>query len=129
MKPRVPRTRNHGTMTEAAFFGMLREALRRRSMFWKPVAAAKKLYRRKNTGPNKRQKFEYYCHGCKNWFAEKDIEVDHIISPGSLKSFADLSTFAERLFCEVDGLQTLCKDCNRDKLHKMRGIGKYNTKK
>ena len=47
-KPRVPRTRNAGTMTEAAFWSMIRSALRQKSRWWKPIAECKKLARRKS---------------------------------------------------------------------------------
>ena len=42
-KPRVPRTRNNETMTEAAFWSWIRSALRQKSRWWKPIAEAKKM--------------------------------------------------------------------------------------
>ena len=52
-KPRVPRTRNAGTMTEAGFWSMIRSALRQKSRWWKPIAECKKLARRKSKSKNK----------------------------------------------------------------------------
>lgn len=117
MKPkkktrRVARTRNAGTMTEAAFWGMIRAALRQKSRWWKPVAQAKQEAKRRYKGPNKRQMWEYQCNNCKNWYAEKNVNVDHICPAGSLNSAQDLPGFVERLFCEVDGLQCLCLTCH-----------------
>jgi hypothetical protein len=68
--------------------------------------------RRKYNGPNKRRKWEYICSECAKWKPAKEIEVDHIVPCGTLKTFEDLSGFAERLFCESDGLRVLCKACH-----------------
>lgn len=115
MGNRVPKTRNHGTMTEAAFWGWLRSALRKRSMVWKPVKEAKERARRVYVGDNTRQKWEYQCAHCKLWHPEKHINVDHIIEAGSLTNGDDLKSFVERLFCEVDGFQILCETCHHEK--------------
>ena len=109
---RVIKTRNHGTMTEAAFFGWIKSALRQRSRFWKPIAACKAASRRAYRGTHKRQKFEYQCNICKNYFSDKRVAVDHIIPVGGLKRFEDIAGVAERLFVEIDGLQLLCNDCH-----------------
>ncbi len=66
--------------------------------------------RRPYQGDDKRRKWEYECAGCGHWFKSTEVQVDHIEPCGSLKSFSEMATFAERLFIEVDGLQVLCKD-------------------
>lgn len=106
-KTRVEKPFNHGTMSNAGFWGMIRSTLRQKSRWWKPIAEAKKLAKRncKNCG---RQKYEYQCANCKQWFSEKEIAVDHIIEAGSLRNGDDLKDFVEKLFCEVDGFQILC---------------------
>jgi 5-methylcytosine-specific restriction endonuclease McrA len=114
-KPRVPKTRNAGTMTESAFWSFIRSALRQKSRWWKPITQAKLNARRKYTGPNKRQQYEYQCAHCKLYFPEKKINVDHIIPAGSLNSGEDLAGFIERLFCEQDNLQVLCEACHNFK--------------
>ena len=68
--------------------------------------------RRPYNGPSKRQKFEYQCNQCKNWFPDKQIAVDHKIPAGALNSGDDLKGFVERLFCEVEDLQCLCDSCH-----------------
>ena len=112
--PKKPthKPRNAGTMTEAAFFGMLRSHLRRLSIRWKPMQLAKQKARVKYAGENKRRKWSYECAECKGLFPDTEIAVDHIIPCGSLKSFEDLGGFAERMFCEVDCLQILCNECH-----------------
>ena len=111
----VSKTRCHGTMTESAFWSFIRSALRQKSRFWKPITECKLKARRLYKGTNKRQKFEYQCNVCKNWFIEKKINVDHIAAAGSLRSSKDLPGFVERLFCEVDNLQVLCEVCHNKK--------------
>ena len=114
-RSRVPKTRNSGTLTESAFWSFIRSALRQKSRWWKPISEAKAKAKRLYKGPLKRQKFEYQCNQCKNWFPDKKINVDHICPAGSLNSAQDLPDFVERLFCEVDNLQTLCEGCHNVK--------------
>lgn len=109
-KSRVLKTRNSETMTEAGFWSFIRSTLRQKSRWWKPISQCKQEARRKYNGPNKRQKWEYQCNEYKNWFPDKQINVDHIKPAGSLNSANDLPGFIERLFCEVDNLQVLCKE-------------------
>jgi 5-methylcytosine-specific restriction endonuclease McrA len=115
--PRVKKDklRNSGTMTESAFWSFIRSALRQKSRWWKPIAECKAKAKRKYNGPNKRQKFEYQCNQCKDWFSDKNINVDHIIPAGTLTNANDLPGFVERLFCEVDNLQVLCENCHNKK--------------
>lgn len=112
---KVLKTRNAGTMTESAFWSFIRSALRQKSRWWKPITECKTKAKRPYKGPNKRQKFEYQCNTCKNWFPDKQINVDHIIGAGSLNCGADLDGFVNRLFCESDNLQVLCTTCHDEK--------------
>jgi 5-methylcytosine-specific restriction endonuclease McrA len=117
-KPRkdaAQKTRNAGTLTEAAFWGFIRSALRQKSRWWKPISQAKLKAKRAYKGPLKRQKFEYQCAKCLQWHPDKNINVDHIIPAGTLKCAADLPGFVERLFVEVHGLQVLCQVCHNKK--------------
>jgi hypothetical protein len=113
---RVPRTRAGGEWTEAAFWGFIRSGLRQMSRRWPPlVRHALNVVKRKSQSDNKRLKWEFQCEHCDQWFARKEVEVDHIEPCGSLKSFADLSVFADRLFCESDGLRVLCSKCHLER--------------
>lgn len=124
-KIRVARTRNAGTMTESSFWSMIRSTLRQKSRWWKPIGLCKQMSKRKYTGPKgkTRQLWEYECNQCKQWFAEKNINVDHITPAGSLNCSLDLPGFVERLFCEVDNLQVLCNKCH-DKKTKLEKNGR-----
>lgn len=125
-KEKVVKEFNNGTMTSAAFFGMLRSALRNRSRYWKPIAQCKNNARRKYVGDNKRQKWEYQCNKCKKWFNNTSVSIDHIKPVGTLTKFEDLPDFVRNLFCDVDNLQCLCVNCHDKKTSKER---KSKTKK
>lgn len=123
-RSRVPKTRNSGTMTESAFWSFIRSALRQKSRWWKPISEAKAKAKRPYKGCNKRQKFEYQCNQCKDWFPEKKINVDHIIPAGTLTCGGDLPGFIERLFCELDNLQVLCETCHNKKTADEKSVKK-----
>ena len=106
------KTRNAGTLTESQFWSFIRSSLRNRSRFWKPITLCKMKSRRAYKGPNKRQRFEYQCAECMNYFPDKKVNVDHIQPAGSLRCANDLPGFVERLFVEVEGLQLLCVNCH-----------------
>jgi 5-methylcytosine-specific restriction endonuclease McrA len=114
-RKKVDKPRNAGTMSESAFWSFIRSGLRQKSRFWKPITQCKMKSRRAYKGPLKRQKFEYQCAECKNWFPEKKINVDHIHPAGTLRCANDLPGFVERLFCEIDNLQVLCEGCHNVK--------------
>lgn len=126
--PRVPRTRNAGTMTESAFWSMIRSALRQKSRWWKPIAECKKLARRAHKGRNKRQKWEYKCNKCSKYYKSDEVNVDHIEQAGSLRKYDDLPGFVETLFCEQDNLQVLCKECHDEKTNLEKQLKKYKMK-
>jgi 5-methylcytosine-specific restriction endonuclease McrA len=115
---KAPKTRNAGTLTESAFWSFIRSGLRQKSRFWKPITQCKMANRRTYKGPLKRQKFEYQCKECSQWFPDKKINVDHIKPAGSLNCANDLPGFVERLFCEIDNLQILCEKCHNLKTQK-----------
>lgn len=109
---KVARTRAAGTLTESAFWSMIRSVLRNKSRFWEPIKVCKMNARRKYTGSRKQQKWEYQCNQCKQWFPDKEINVDHIRPAGQLRDASDLPQFVETLFCEVENLQVLCASCH-----------------
>ena len=51
---------------------------------------------------------------------QKEVEIDHIISCGSLKCYDDLPGFVERLFCEADNIRVVCKPCHKAHTKKSR---------
>lgn len=111
-KETAPKTRNAKTMSEAGFWSFIRSALRNKTRFWKPRLLCLNKAKRPYVGTNKRQKFEYQCAHCKNWFIQRLVEVNHKIPAGTLKCAEDLPLFVTNLFCEVDGLEVVCKKCH-----------------
>lgn len=99
---------------EKALCTRLRSALRRLWMFYginrkECLSKGKRDY----TGENKRQKCEYKCEGCKEWFPGKNIKVDHITPCGSFLTVNQGADWMVRLF---DGeVQLLCKACHDQK--------------
>jgi 5-methylcytosine-specific restriction endonuclease McrA len=126
---KVIKKRNLGTMSEAAFWSFIRSALRKRSLAWKPIAHAREKARRPYTGTNARQKYEYQCNICKNYFSGTSIKVDHISPVGELNCAADLPHFVETLFCEVENLQCLCNSCHDLKTQQENGKQRRISKK
>ena len=120
-------------MTDAAFFGKIRSMLRKEWRHSQPYKDAIKRAKKPYTGPGRR-KFSIACEQCKTEYAigerikvESAIKgkmkevlaynIDHKTDAGSLKSFEDLSGFAERLFCSPDELQVLCYHCHHIKTY------------
>ena len=117
MPSKIKRTRNAEQWTESKYWGVVRSALRRAFRYWKPALNVKLAARRKYTGSNKRQKWEYQCNNCKQWFKEGEVQIDHVIPVGSLRCAKDLVPFLERLTPEnEDAFQILCRDkCHLEK--------------
>jgi len=116
---KTAKPRNAGTMTEAAFWSFVRSKLRQAFRYWKPIVNAKMAARRPNKSENKRLKWEFQCNHCKEWFPDKEVQVDHIEPVGTLKCAEDLPKFLEQLASE-DGYQVLCKPCHQIKTNEER---------
>lgn len=109
-------SRNGGTWTEAQYFSKIRSALRSAFRYWKPITQALEKASRPYKGANKLQKKEYQCAMCLDWYKRKEVEVDHKIPCGSLRSLEDISGFIERLTAEdTNAFQCLCKQCHLEK--------------
>ncbi len=111
--PKVSKTRNGGTMTDAAFFNMLLKKLRDLSMWWKPGELYLRSVRRKNTSGVGKHQYEYPCESCGQWFRREEVEKDHKIPVGKVRTFKELGEATERMFIEIDGgWQCLCIPCH-----------------
>lgn len=109
---RVARTRNGGTETESQHMGKIRSALRNISRWWKPFAMALKSARVTHH-VGRRKRVLYLCSACDKLYDRKQVEVNHIVPVGSLKTYADLPGFCERLFVENPSLlEVVCKECH-----------------
>ena len=101
--------------TEAKYWGHIRNHLRKAFLFYPSRGEAKK-----RAGERNGRSVQYRCANCDDLFASNQVDVDHIIPAGSLNCYADLPGFVERLMCEPDGLQVLCKPCHRVKTARQR---------
>ena len=119
----VAKERAGGRWSEARYFSFIRSALRKASMRYPVKTDALIASRRPRTEASGEGKhtYEHQCATCEFWFQGKDVAVDHIVGAGSLKTFDDLAGFVERLFCELKGLQVLCKACHTIKTNHEKG--------
>lgn len=107
--------RNGGQWTEARFRAFVVSALRAASRRWPVKYAVMKqaCVGRKVNIVSGKLALHYVCAGCNKHFPASNIAVDHIkpvVDPK--KGFQGFDVFIERLFCESDGLQCLCKECH-----------------
>lgn len=101
-----------GTMTESQYLAFIRSCLRSKWLRWKPRSDILQMSRR-NKQKEGKHKFEYQCSICKDWFLQKEMEVDHYPkSAGSILSVEDIGEFCNNLFCEVENLRVVCKPCH-----------------
>lgn len=125
-RPSGPKSRCSGTWTEARFKSFIVGNLRRATVKWKPISDCLKEART-------RRGF-YRCACCKEEVPAsikdgrkrvKNIHVDHIepaVDPA--KGFTTWDDFINRLFCESDNLQALCKACHDVKSQEEKEIAK-----
>jgi len=65
---------------------------------------------------NKRRRVKFECASCKKSFARKGVNVDHIEPVIEIKTgFVSYDVYVDRLFCNSEGLQILCKSCHGEK--------------
>lgn len=82
--------------------------LRRASLMWPP--------RNEAFNKCKIERGAYECAGCAGIFKRKELHVDHIAPVVDVKvGWENWDAFIESLFCDVDGLQCLCKACHDKK--------------
>ena len=116
MKKKVEKKFNSGTWTESRYFSQIRSALRNAFRYWKPMMEVLEDASRPSQSENKRLKKEYQCFSCKKWHPRKNVEIDHIVECGSLKTYEDIVPFIQRLACEdKECYNILCKPCHKTK--------------
>ena len=123
-------------MTDAQFFGYIKGALRRVSMFWEPAKEA--------TNAARVSRGVYECAACGRHVPAsrkvetgkragkrtKNFHVDHItpvIDPDV--GFTSWDDVIERMFCEIDGFQILCSDCHDEKTKAERKVANARRKR
>lgn len=113
------KVRNGSRWTEARFKGFITSALRNAFRRWQPKSdvlgdAFTRVKKNKASG---RQAKHYRCAKCRRDFPQKQVQVDHKEPIGTFQSW---DVFVEKLFCEKENLQVLCKPCHNKKTKKER---------
>lgn len=57
----------------------------------------------------------YKCASCSQCFGPKDIQVDHISPVIPVSGWDNFDNYIERLYCDSNSLQVLCKLCHSNK--------------
>lgn len=71
----------------------------------------------------------YKCFSCSRCFGPKEIEVDHIIPVIPVTGWDSFDKYIERLFCDSNNLQVLCKNCHSIKTSIESNLRSMNSKK
>lgn len=111
MKP--AKTRNSNQWTEARYRGFIRSSLRGAWMRWGPNQATKKnarVARGRYTCAGHERDPHVVGNSIKvDGVRKNNIFTDHIEPVGSHENW---DKTVERMFCELDNLQLLCKECH-----------------
>jgi 5-methylcytosine-specific restriction endonuclease McrA len=129
----APRPFACGTLTKAGRHSKIVSALRAGSKWWKPKTEALKSSSvgnkiNKSTGRSARH---HKCAHCGGDFPTKEVQVDHIVPMVDKEGFQSWDVFIDRLFCEMEGMQVLCKPCHQIKTNEEkaeRALYKKETK-
>ena len=110
--------RNGGEWTEARFKSFVTSALRAASRRWPPKYKALKeaFVGRQVNAKTGKLAMHYKCAECKKLYVATDVQVDHIkpvVDPK--KGFVSWDSFIDRIFCEIENLQVMCKPCHKIK--------------
>lgn len=130
-RPSGEKVRCGGRWTEARYHSFIKNLLRQGTRRWAPIQDVKKKART-------RRGF-YQCSGCNKEVPATVVEkgkrvnnalVDHIepIIPPEV-GFTTWDSVIERMYCEEDNLQVLCRDCHTIKTNEERALAAQRRKK
>lgn len=127
----VDKTRNGGQWTESRYRSFIISALRMASMKWGPKNECKKQARVKRG--------HYRCAECgevvpasikEGRKKHNNVFVDHIVPVIDPEiGFTTWDDYINRMFCEVENLQVICKACHDVKTTEERGIAAKRRRK
>lgn len=92
---------------DSSFRSFLMSGLRRLSRFWEPARLCLQSARI--------ARGMYQCKICSTIVGTKEIKVDHINPVIPIEGFKNWDVVIERLFCEQEGFQAICKVCHDKK--------------
>lgn len=106
---------NDGKWTKSRFNSFIKSALRTASVRWEPryttlndAFVGKQI--NKSTG---RLAKHFECSRCQGHFPQKEVEVNHKIPVVPVEGFDSWDAVIERMFCEKNELEVLCKPCHK----------------
>lgn len=106
---------NGGGWTEARYRGFIKSGLRSASMRWPPkyeVLNEAFVGRQVNEKTGRLAK-HFQCNLCKGVFPQKEVEVNHKNPVVPTTGFDSWDAVIERMFCEKEELEVLCKTCHK----------------
>ena len=106
---------NGGKWTQSRFNSFIKSALRTASVRWEPRYTALNnafVDRRVNQKTGKMAK-HFECANCHGLFPQKEVEVNHKEPVVPLTGLTSWDEVIDRMFCEIDGLEVLCKVCHK----------------
>lgn len=124
--------RNNGKWTEAKFHSFVKSGLRGLSRKWPPkYETINSAYVGQLINPSSGRMAKHYtCAMCAGKFVAAKIQVDHInpiIDPEV--GFTSWDDVVNKMFCEKENLQVLCKDCHKKKTAEERLLAKQTKEK
>lgn len=124
--------RNGGEWTEARWRSFVISALRSATRRYPPRnrALKKAFVKRQISKVSGRLAMHYKCAVCKKLFTSTNVQIDHILPVvDPAKGFVSWDEYINRMYCEEDNFQVLCKPCHLKKTKKERECTKPSTKK
>lgn len=103
--------------TESKFQSFIKSTLRKGTTRWPPkyeVLNAAKRGKQVNVSTGRIAE-HFLCACCGGLFPSKLVVVDHIHPVVPVTGFVNWDDVITRMFCGVDGLQVLCKECHKIK--------------
>lgn len=111
---------NGGNWTPARYRTFITSALRSSFRRWPPRSECLKqaaVGKRLNPDSGRVATF-YVCKSCNESFSAKHIQVDHVKPIVPTTGWNGWDEVINRLYCELAGLQVLCKPCHKIKTQK-----------
>lgn len=107
--------RNGGEWTTARYVSFVKGGLRSLSQRWPPRNQCINnacVGTRINPSSGRSAK-HYKCAACGGEFVRKEVEANHINPVVPVTGFDSWTGVIERLLCELDGWEALCKPCHK----------------
>lgn len=106
---------NDGKWTKSRFNSFIQSALRTASVRWEPrsMTLNDAFVGKKINVKTGRLAKHFECSLCHEHFPQKDVEVNHKIPVVPVEGFDSWDAVIERMFCEKNELEVLCKPCHK----------------